>query len=162
MIFRDYFRLGFLVLLAFVFVGAGVAHGYTHKVYPLPSSIVGKYIASTKGQKRVVMIYASWCPHCVEAMPDIMDIERAKPGSVIAISVDEDHAGFARYIERFKDVPFKIIINGSPKTELAAVLTSFGGRAWSGVPTYYLVDENNQIVDQGTYGVDYIATYLLQ
>lgn len=159
-------RFIFFLLVAFSFcsilaISSSYAEGdKEHRVYPLPANVIGKYIKGTKGQKRVVMIYASWCPYCKEKFPHMIDMERVRPGSVIAISVDEDHAAFARFVRKYKDIPFKSIVHDGSKQQLVGVMKLFGGRAWDGVPSFYLIDEQNRVVKEGNFYPQQIAEFL--
>ncbi len=155
-------------IIAFILVGAlllpynvGAKDKEDYKIYHMPSYKISKYIKSTAGQRRAIMIYASWCPHCVKKLPKMMDVEKVKQGSIIAISVDEQHSDFVRYLKKFKDIPFKIILNKDSEYKLAQNLKKFGIKAWDGIPYIILMDEKNKVVGQGNYSVDKVADYVL-
>ncbi len=132
----------------------------SHKIYELPAHKIASYIKEVKGQRRIIIIYASWCPYCIKKMPHIMDLERIKEGSVIAISVDENKSAFARYIKKFDEIPFRIILNKGSEWKLAKSLKKFGVKPWEGVPEIILLDENNKAMGQGNYELDYVAEFL--
>ncbi len=144
-----------------LYAGQGSIKG-KHKIYHMPPYEIGKYIKNSKGQKRIIMIYASWCPTCIQKMPKIMDIERVKSGSVVAISIDENYINFSRYIKRFKYIPFKVILNNGSEYKLAQSLSPYGIKAWDGIPYIILMDENNQVKGQGNYSVDRVAEFLFE
>ncbi len=155
-----------LVLSLFVMV-FGSSHVFSAdyeagKIYKLKPNEIASHIKDTKGQKRIIMIYASWCPICVAKMPSIMGLERKKSGSVIAISVDEKYRNFSRYIRRLKDIPFKIILNKGSDSKLAGQLEQFGVKEWEGVPEIILLDEDNKVLGQGNYNMDYIEEFLFK
>ncbi len=152
----------FLVMMVVVFTPFDSHAGSDDKVYKLPAHYIAKHIKTTQGQKRVLMIYASWCPSCVRKMPDIMDIERVKEGSVIAVAVDRNFSHFARYIRKLDDVPFKVIVSRDDESKLADVLADFGVTRWEYIPNFVLLDENNNIVDQGSMDVGRVAQFILQ
>ncbi|MGH1403027.1 MAG: TlpA family protein disulfide reductase [Alphaproteobacteria bacterium] len=162
------FQVFFPIILFFVF--AVICGGSTYassdkgdqvKVYHVPAKKMLEYIDRKKGQKRIVLIYTSWCPYCREKMPDIMDLERARKGSVIAISVDEDYAQYAKYAKTLKNSPFPLFLNDGAEQSLKnALKKSHSIKPWSGYPTLIFLDENNQAVSQGNYTVEQAAKYL--
>ncbi|MGH1456988.1 MAG: TlpA family protein disulfide reductase [Alphaproteobacteria bacterium] len=149
-----------LAFLVFLFVPSDSYAGQGDKIYELPSSYIAKHIDATAGTRRVVMIYASWCPYCRQKMPAMMDLERAKPGSVIAISVDESGSDFARYVKKMRDPPFELILSKDSEYKLANTLGRFGILPWEGIPYFILLDENNIPVSQGNFDPDYIDGFL--
>tara|TARA_B100001093_G_C26312717_1_gene794262 strand:+ start:37 stop:519 length:483 start_codon:yes stop_codon:yes gene_type:complete len=133
------------------------------KIYVLPPEKIASYINATKGQRRALVFYASWCPACRKKIPDLMDMERAKAGSIIAVSEDKNRSNFARYIKKFDDVPFKIIIsNPDGGSTLLNAVRKFGVKPWNSYPTIVLIDENNRAVKQGYLPSKEIANFLFQ
>ncbi len=151
------FRIALVLLVSFISFDAWAEENIEHLK---PKEIVN-HIESTKGKRRIIMIYASWCPICVQKMPDIMELERSKNGSVIAVSVDENKRHLSRYIKRLKNIPFRVILNKGSEYKLAKALERFGVKEWEGVPEIILLDENNKVLGQGNYTLDYIVTFLL-
>lgn len=155
----------FLFLLGFVLFSApspSYAKDTESKVYELPAQYIAKHVEATKGQKRVLLIYASWCPSCVQKMPGIMNLERAKPGSVIAVSVDDDYQDFARYVRKMKNPPFKVIVSKDSEDSLARQIKKFGVQPWEYIPQMILLDEDNQLVEQGSMEVEDVAQFLFR
>ncbi len=151
--------LAFVVL---VFFPVDVYAGKGDKIYTLPAKYIVKHVNSTKGQKRVLMIYASWCPSCVKKMPRIMDIERVKSGSVIAVSIDDNHADFSRFVRKMKNPPFKIILSKDSEYKLQDSLEVYDVERWEYIPHIVLLDEDNKVVEQGSLSVDRVAQFILQ
>ena len=141
----------------------GVAQAVEKKgsgIYKVPPYKIAKYIKKTAGERRAIVLYASWCPACVQKMPGIIDLENAKAGSIIAISIEENYADFARYIRRLGTVPFKAIVNDGSESKLAQKLRQFGVRPWNSIPQIILMDEKNKVVEQGNFSVEKIANFL--
>lgn len=156
-----------LCVCAFGAYAQGTSGDHSQKTYkkkkPLwvPPKNIATYIKNTKGQKRVIVIYATWCPACRIKIPFLMEMEQKKPGSVIAISVDEDYRLYKRFYDQYEYVPFPLIVNKGSSWELAKALKPFGGKAWKGIPYFMLINENNKIIGQGSYRKKGIAWFLL-
>lgn len=151
-----------LVLVVLLFLPFDAYGGKEDKIYTLPTKYIAKHINGTKGQKRILMIYASWCPSCVQKMPRVMDIERVKPGSVIAVSIDDNHADFARFVRKMENPPFKVILSKESEDKLRDALEAYGVERWEYIPHFVLFDENNNIVEQGSFDIDRVARFVLE
>ncbi len=123
---------------------------------------ISEYIEYTKGQKRVVYIYASWCPACRNKMPKIKDMGYAKKGSVIAISIDENHVQFSKYMNNsLRNAPFPIILNKSTEVALEKrLLRDYNIQPWNSYPEMILLDEKNQVKKQGYLNTAEVAQFL--
>ena len=156
----------FLVLLLFFemfvfFGGQALAKEDSHKIYPLRPSRIADYIEFTKGQKRALLIYASWCPYCRSKIPDLIKMEDMKEGSVIAVSEDQNYSQFSKYITSLAHIPYKVILsNPKGSNTLPKALKQFGVKAWRGYPTIVLFDEDNKVISQGTLSSDHIKSFL--
>lgn len=126
------------------------------------ASKISEYIEHTKGQKRVVYIYVSWCSACRKKMPKIKDMGNVRQGSVIAISVDENHAQFAKYMKKeLSDAPFPILLSKDPEANLEKrLLTDYNIQPWNSYPELVLLDEANQVKKQGYLNSDEVARFL--
>lgn len=133
----------------------------TQKILWVPPANIAKYIENTKGQKRVVVIYATWCPACRAKIPFLMEAEQKSPGSIIAISVDEDYKTYKRFYNQYDHVPFRLIVNKGSQWSLAKALKAFGGKPWKAIPQVMFVNEANKVVSQGTHSNDSISRFLL-
>tara|TARA_R110002072_G_scaffold215705_1_gene372774 strand:- start:366 stop:860 length:495 start_codon:yes stop_codon:yes gene_type:complete len=152
----------FIIMLFFVMSGTAFAENDTdkQKIFHVPPKNIAKYIDNTGGQKRVLMIYTSWCPYCRKKMPGLIDLENTKPGSVIAVSVDENYSDFTGFIKRYKDAPFKFILNNGSEYALVKELKQYGAKAWKGYPTIMFLDENGKVVAQGNFSIDQMSMHL--
>ena len=162
-------RPNFSILIILFFTVLCPAYGYAEsksksgvtKVYTLPPKMIAEYIDKTEGQKRVLYIYTSWCGYCRKKMPHIMDIERAKKGSVIAVSVDENYADYARYAKKLSNSPFPLILNKGGEGHLKKKLSAYNIKPWNSYPTLIFLDEKGNAVKQGNYTVEQAAKYVL-
>lgn len=156
--------LNFIYLILFVFIFSVPAEAQkSHRILHMPPNKIADFIVSTKGDKRVVMIYTSWCPVCRQIMPKVMDLENVRPGSVIAISEDQDHPKFISYINKYKHVPFMIFLSRPTKSvTLPAMLQKkLGVKPWDGYPHFILLDGENMVVQQGNFDAEQLADFLL-
>lgn len=158
-----YYIIYSLILLVFLFPMSVHAEETTKqtKIYNLPPKMIAEYVDKTEGQKRILMIYTSWCGYCRQKMPDIMDIERSKKGSVIAVSVDDDYNQYARYAKKLSNSPFPLFLNKGSERGLKKKLSSYGVKAWNSYPTIIFLDENSKAVAQGNYTAEQAAKYVL-
>ncbi len=125
-----------------------------HRVY--------KDIRNKKGNDIAVLLYASWCPVCVKKMPSIIDIERSSPGSVIAVSLDDNRQDFKRYIKRFDNLPFNALIIDGPEWKLANKLKGIGIKPWDSIPQVILINADGKVVEQGNLSSERIAEFVSQ
>lgn len=146
------------VLISSIAVQASDKQGV--EIYKVSPHRIARDIKDVKGQKRAIVLYASWCPNCVQKMPDIIKIERIKAGSIIAISIEESRQDFTRYMNKLGDVPFKAIVIDGPEWKLAKELERFDVEVWEAIPLIILLDENNKTVEQGNFSPKYIAEFL--
>ncbi len=150
----------FFTFFVVLFCISDVYAGKDSKIYELPSYYIAKHIDAGKGERRVVMLYASWCPYCRQKMPAMMDIEKGNPGTVIAVSVDESGSDFARYVKQMRDPPFELILSKDSEYKLARTLKRYGAGPWDGIPHFILLDENNRMVSEGNFEPSYIEEFL--
>lgn len=146
-----------------VFISATITNAADNtgvKIQKLSPYKIALDIKNTKGRKRAIVLYASWCPICVQKMPDIIEIERYSNGSIIAISVEESRHDFARYMNSLEDVPFKAIIIDGPEWKLAKEFKRFDIEVWDSIPHVILLDENNKNVEQGNLSPRDITVFL--
>jgi thiol-disulfide isomerase/thioredoxin len=62
-------------------------------------------LASLKGKIAVLDFWATWCPPCREALPDLKDLVKKYPPdrfALISVSVDQDEAAWRDYVEKKK------------------------------------------------------------
>ena len=153
----------FVMVLVLVFSSSQSILAAKKTIYELKAADIATYIAEKSGKKRVIMIYTSWCPHCRNAMPFLIEIEKTEPGSVIALSQDESFDQLAAYVKTLEEIPFDVIMNkeGQERGALEKTLKSeFGIKPWRGFPTYIFIDENNKVIDQGNFHGQTVLDFL--
>ncbi len=104
--------------------------------------------AQSKSSKlTMVMFWASWCPHCTDAMPAVkrmMDTYRALGLSLYAISLDHSREEWLKYIQD-KPMNWTNVCEGKgPKTNVTKVYGVHG------TPTYFLIDMDAKIYYRST------------
>ena len=135
--------------------------GAVDRYYHWSTDQIGEQIDRMSG-RRIVILYASWCPSCRKTLPRIMEIERAARGAVIAISIDENPADLLRYMDGFDDVPFPLIVlNERRRGDFTALLAEKGIRRENFIPFIALLDEQGRIADQGNLGIGTIQRFIL-
>lgn len=133
-----------------------------HKILHMPPLKIAEFVTKTKGDRRIVFIYTSWCPYCRKAMPKIMDLENVRPGSIIAVSEDEDHVKFVSYINKYPKIPFMIFLSfqRGQDTLAAALQKTIGAKPWKGFPHAIFLDADNTIVAEGNYTPEDMAAFI--
>ena len=152
-----------LFMTVFIFavaVQASDKHKQGVEIHRMSPHRIARDINDVKGVRRAIVLYASWCPVCVQKMPQIIEIERAKAGSIIAISVDESRQDFTRYMNKLEDVTFKAIVIDGAEWKLAEEFERFGVEVWEAIPHVILLDENNKTVEQGNFSPKHIEEFL--
>lgn len=150
----------FTLLIAFPMQGkADADKGY----YLLSPERIAKVIdAGREDGRRVLFVYTSWCPYCRLALPKIIEIEKKKKGSVIAISVDKDPETLRRYLQsNHGEVPFAPIVWDRDAGALDKALSRFGIKLGRGIPFTALLDEYGYVSKQGVIDPKVSADYVL-
>jgi thiol-disulfide isomerase/thioredoxin len=98
-------------------------------------------LSDSAGRVRLVDFWATWCPPCREAIPELKDLHKTygeKGLTILAISMDDDAKKvLPPFLEKW-EVPYTNLIGNDEVAE------SFGGVL--GLPTTFLVDKEGQIV----------------
>ena len=111
--------------------------------FALPSALDGTIIDSDEYQGRVRLInfFATWCPPCLEEIPNLIDLEDrfGNDGlSVIGLSVDQ---GGREKVKKFVN---KMKINYPVLMADEKVSSAFGGV--SGIPVSFLVARDGTLI----------------
>jgi len=120
---------------------------------------LSQIISSNAGQNKVLLIYASWCPHCQIIFPELIKIERDFPGSVQAISMDSDMDRFEAFIDKFPDLPIEPFI-WDREFHLGISLNELGINFLGYIPFIALIDKNGTVVKEGHVTADEIKSFL--
>ena len=102
-----------------------------------------KKLSAVKADKKVVLFWASTCPHCLSELPIILEnYKKLKQKSieVVAFALDTD---MKLYKEKTAPLPW---IND---TELKGWQSSYAETYnVHATPTYYVLDKNNKIIEK--------------
>jgi len=129
-------KLGFFVFPAPVDVGDFAVETLTEGAFNL---------SAAKGKVVLLNFWASWCPPCRAEMPSIQrlwDKTKAKPFTVIAISIDDDLPTARAFVEAQK-YSYPIYYDASKR-----LATAFNA---SSIPTTYVLDKSGKAI-AGTKG----------
>lgn len=106
-------------------------------------------LANYRGKVVVMNLWASWCPPCVQEMPDLERLARAYAGrGAVVVGIDQgESAKTAAQFARARGVTFRILVDEDQR---------YGG-AYSavGLPTTMVVDRAGHIVS----GIDGALSY---
>jgi thiol-disulfide isomerase/thioredoxin len=105
-------------------------------------------LSDSAGRVRLIDFWATWCPPCREAIPDLneMHAEYEKDGlSVIGISMDDDADKLVPpFVEKYR-IRYTMLVGNEE------VADAFGGVF--GLPTTILVDKNGNVADTWIGGI---------
>jgi thiol-disulfide isomerase/thioredoxin len=116
-------------------------------------------LQSKKGQKSVLLVYASWCPHCQIIFPELINIEKQNPGSVQAISMNKDTNRFVRFLNQFPGSTIEPYI-WNKEYHLGISLLELGIDFSGYIPFIALIDESGNPIKQGHVTSDEIKKFL--
>jgi thiol-disulfide isomerase/thioredoxin len=98
-------------------------------------------LSDYRGKWVIVNYWATWCPPCLEEIPDLIDFhEKHKDSDAVVLGVDYEEVN-ADYLREFVDSHFMsypvLRMNPNPMTELGPVL---------GLPTTYIISPTGERV----------------
>ena len=135
-----------LVLMAMLWISAAAAEGFTLEDSKGKTHRLQDY----KGKWVLVNFWATWCPPCLEEMPDLQKLhEKRKDLVVIGIAMEYKDP---KYVLSFADdllVTFPIVL-GDPK--IAAQIGKI-----SGLPTTYLYSPQGKLAAHNVGALTYQA-----
>ena len=144
-----------LVLVAALLAASSVA---AEKVdFTLPD-LEGKSVSLSdfRGKWVIVNYWATWCPPCLEEIPDLVALYEANPDKIVVLGVDYEEVDLD-YLKEFTDSHFMsypiVRMDPVPVTALGPVL---------GLPTSYIVSPEGEVVarQEGPVTREAIETYL--
>lgn len=100
-------------------------------------------LAKWKGQVLVVNFWATWCPPCVEEMPELTALQEKLNGKntqILGIGIDSPD-NIKEFASKLK-INYPLYIAGMEGTSLT---TQFGNKA-GGLPFTVLIDRNGSVV----------------
>jgi thiol-disulfide isomerase/thioredoxin len=146
-----------ILLVAVLFAGMGVYAGLRKwNTRPVETNAVAQLLAQTmpdakgkpqdfaslKGKTLIVNFWATWCPPCVEEMPELSALQAEltpRNTQIIGIGIDNP-ANIADFAARYK-IAYPLYIAGMNGTELSR---QFGNQA-GGLPFTVLVDAKGAV-----------------
>ncbi len=107
----------------------------------------GGYISSTGYEGKIVVLdfWATWCPPCVQAVPEMAELQRTYPDrvQVVGISGDRSLAPLVKF-ENDRNLPYPSIYGGADSL--------FDQYDVSLLPTVIIFDETGKQVYRGHHG----------
>ena len=142
--------LGHRMLLALVLSVLAVTSGFSATKMPsftLEDVMTNKPISSKnlQGQSLLIMFFATWCPPCIQEIPNLIAIQNTyakKKFSIVGISVDQEGQTVVKKLIKKKQINYPVAMADDK------VLRGFGGVY--GIPTAFLVNRNGNIVKKYT------------
>ena len=99
-----------------------------------------KTLSDYPQEQVIVVFWASWCPHCMEEMPQLQEwAKNNKNNLVLAISLDEDYNDFQQTVAKFPDMLHNCDLqkwNGKITSDYYVAAT----------PTFFVLDKERKIV----------------
>lgn len=148
-----------LVLVAVLAVGLGIGLSLW-RLSPKPVELPAQWVfelsfpnatgqqvamADIRGKLTVVNFWATWCPPCVEEMPELSLIHREfspKGVNVIGLAIDSPSA--VRSFLETREFSYPLLITGAAGSELGKRL----GNAIEALPYTVLINENGSVIKQ--------------
>lgn len=114
--------------------------------FKLEDVTTGSSIASSsfEGKSLLVTFWATWCPPCVQEIPNLIKLQNEYSGdgfSVVAISVDQEKRVVQKMVDR-KEINYPVMMADK------SVTRDFGGVY--GIPTSFLVSKKGTVVKKYT------------
>ena len=117
------------------------------------TDIAGKPLdfAEYHGKVVVVDVWATWCPYCVEEIPQVIKFQQAmteakKPVQVIGLSVDDDANAVKSFVKEHKiDYPVAVTTKKALKPQFGSI---------PGIPEKFILNDQGVIVDTIVGGTD--------
>ena len=97
-----------------------------------------------RGQVLVLHFWASWCPHCQEEVPKLVQLHRSwgdKGVQVLTVSIDTNRTQLTRFIA-FNDVAYPVVLDMDVPSSVVEAY-----EVW-GVPTTFVVSRDGHIASR--------------
>lgn len=133
-----------LYLAVFCWLSTGLGQAATAMPdFSLENVSGGPAISSSefKGNALLVIFFATWCPPCIEEIPDLIKIHKQfspQGFSVIGLSVDQGGPSAVEQLVKKKAINYPVLMAD------AKTMQSFGGVY--GIPVSFLVNKAGNVV----------------
>ena len=102
-------------------------------------------LSSLRGRVAVINFWATWCPPCVEEMPELADLHREfSPRGVTIVGIGIDSAANVRRFVEKTPMPYPLVVAGAAGSEL---VRQFGNKSGA-LPFTAVVGRNGEVVDR--------------
>lgn len=104
-----------------------------------------KSLYDVKADQKLLVFWASWCPHCMNELPHIKEFYkdfRKKGGEIIAVALDLERAPYEAAIKGTDWINYSDL-----KKWQSPVVKDFG---ITGTPTMILLDKDNKVIKIGS------------
>ncbi|MDG4944867.1 TlpA family protein disulfide reductase [Weeksellaceae bacterium KMM 9713] len=104
-----------------------------------------KSLYDVKANQKLVVFWASWCPHCINELPHLKEFYKdfqKKGGEIVAIALDMDRVPYERAIEGTEWINYSDLMKWQ-----SPYVKSYG---ITGTPTMILLDKDNKVVKIGS------------
>jgi peroxiredoxin len=132
----------FIASLWIAFEGRSLAGGEADFTLESPA---GKSVSlgEFSGRKPVLLVFwATWCPHCNEAVPEINEIQSRMSDRLQILAIDFMESGEkVKAFMKAKNVSYPVLLDRNGKVARQYRVL--------GIPTYVVLDKNGQIVYSG-------------
>ena len=119
------------------------------------TTIEGKQIsmASLKGKMVIVNFWATYCPGCIEEMPDLVNAYKQyheKGLEIIAVSIADDPPNQVLNFSRKNALPFPIVHDSDTKISQAFDNVSL-------TPTSFIIDQQGRVIGKTIGKLDFVS-----
>jgi thiol-disulfide isomerase/thioredoxin len=101
-------------------------------------------LAAWRGKVLVVNFWATWCPPCVDEMPDLNQLQKEFGAKAQIVGIGIDSAKNINEFIRKVPVSYPLLVAGVTGSELSRQL----GNTTGGLPYTVLIDANGRVLDR--------------
>lgn len=152
-------RWSLFAAIALITLIAGIAFGLL-RLKPAPVQVPADWVfelsfpnpkgepvslSAVRGRMTVVNFWATWCPPCVEEMPELSRVhQEMSPKDVKVVGLAVDSPSNVREFLKNREFSYPLLVTGGAGTELAKKL----GNSVEALPYTVLIDEKGRVIKQ--------------